>query len=210
MGITYHYLDSNWCMQSLMGDVAYMPQKHTGEELGKVIMSHVSKKIPQNCLISTIVTDSDAKYIKACRSILRGCQDETLVDQRDDDEFFQNNELFGWRCFDHLLNLVIQNVIDDETLLISRDIARLQYFVVKIRSSPILSQMFYEFMKESGELLHSLVQDVITRWNSTFFMIESVLKVRENFLKFLNLSSISDHFKTGEQDYPLPDECLFG
>lgn len=207
VGMTYHYINNDWEIVSLIGDVAFMPQRHTGIDLAKVIMDRANEKLSESCLISTVVTDSDAKFINACRHILKGHDIQNVVNE---DEFFTNNELYGWRCFDHLLNLAIRNVLDNETLRIFEDVKIIQNFVNFFRNSPALSMSFRTFLQEKGKAPLTFSQDIITRWNSTFYMIQSVIRLKHEIFEFKMTGALADFIKgASEKRLVAFDELLF-
>jgi hypothetical protein len=106
--------------------------------------------------------------------------------------------------------LMIREVIDDSSLKICMDVQRLQSFVVYFRTSPTLSDAFYQFSREQALSFSTFTQDVITRWNSTFFMIQNALKARDTLLDFFKSPIFIENFKfTLEKKFSIPDLSLF-
>ena len=199
-GVTYHFIDQNWCLHSIAGDVIFMPQRHTSREIASSVMERVNEKVSQTCLISAVVSDSASNMVNACARILaweiEKDMDEIVVDD-DNDAFFIDNEKYGWRCFDHVLNLVVRGVVDNEALLVCSDVKRIQEIVVVFRTSTALSQEFADFQRESGHVPLQFEYDVKTRWASTLYLIRKALRLKDRYLQFI---------ETGKMEFELREK----
>ena len=86
--------------------------------------------------------------------------------------------LTGWRsipCFAHTLNLIVQDGIKrDHTIADLRQKCRhiVTFFGQSIRANEKLSELQRENNKEERKL----VQEVETRWNSTYYMIQRLIE----------------------------------
>lgn len=104
------------------------------------------------------------------------------------------------RCLAHIINLTVQEILkyvkaedaqEEDKILesISQEdqvnsnveiIPKLRRLIVKIRSSPQRKEKFSrhcEFYLNNNSL--NLILDVKTRWNSTYFMLDRALKLRD-------------------------------
>lgn len=104
------------------------------------------------------------------------------------------------RCLVHIINLTVQEILryikaddaqeEDEILeLILQEerenhfnveiIPRLRRLIVKLRSSPQWKEKFARRCEFYSKSTTNLILDVRTRWNSTFFMLDRVLNLRD-------------------------------
>lgn len=104
------------------------------------------------------------------------------------------------RCLAHIINLTVQEILkhikageaqeEDELLeLISREeqedvvnveiIPKLRRLLAKIRSSPQRKEKFARRCEFFSIKALNIMLDVKTRWNSTYLMLDRILKLRE-------------------------------
>ncbi|WOL07689.1 zinc finger BED domain-containing protein RICESLEEPER 2-like [Canna indica] len=99
-------------------------------------------------------------------------------------------EFFHMRCATHILNLIVKDGLGEVRESISRIRAAVKY----VRSYPSRAQQFQQCITEEGITYKgSVCLDVITRWYSTYLMLETALKFRsafgrleEDFIAFVN------------------------
>ncbi|KAL4581977.1 hypothetical protein LXL04_006513 [Taraxacum kok-saghyz] len=104
------------------------------------------------------------------------------------------------RCIAHIINLVVTDGLKEGSDSIDRVRASVKY----IRNSPSRLAKFkscIEFEKIQSKC--SLTLDVCTRWNSTYLMLSSALKLRRAFVRF---ESEDPQFKFELQPVGVPDE----
>ena len=99
-------------------------------------------------------------------------------------QLIENNALiydgsfFHIRCCAHVLNLVVQEGLKD----IDSVVKKIRESVKYVRGSQIRKKKFLECVNLLGlDSKRGLRQDVPTRWNSTFLMLDSVLYYRRAF-----------------------------
>ena len=78
---------------------------------------------------------------------------------------------------DELLELVSQEEQEDDVNI--EIIPKLRRLIVKIRSSPQRKEKFARHYKFFSIQSLNVILDVKTRWNSTYLMLDRVLKLRE-------------------------------
>ena len=104
------------------------------------------------------------------------------------------------RCLAHIINLTVQEILknikagdaqeEDELLeLVSQEeqednvnveiIPKLRRLIVKIRSSPQRKEKFARHCEFFSIKSLNVILDVKTRWNSTYLMLDRVIKLRE-------------------------------
>ena len=104
------------------------------------------------------------------------------------------------RCIAHIINLVVIDGLKEGSDSIDRVRASVKY----IRNSPSRLAKFkscIEFEKIQSKC--SLTLDVCRRWNSTYLMLSSALKLRRAFVRF---ESEDPQFKFELQPVGVPDE----
>jgi hypothetical protein len=82
-------------------------------------------------------------------------------------------------CTAHLLNLCVRDVLDGGEGAIATIIATCRSVVGSFKHSELLNQKLLDRQKErfsDEQRFCDLVQDVSTRWNSTYLMIDSILR----------------------------------
>jgi len=145
MGVTAHWLDASFSMQSKCLAVKPAPGSHTAE-----FISAELTEVLADCTIDpnqlTVVTDSGANVKKAITQM----------------------PLVKWRpCFAHTLQLVVNGG------LAARDVSELPKLLAKARAivghfrrSPLATSQLEMKQKQLNLPSHKLLQDCPTRWNS--------------------------------------------
>lgn len=90
------------------------------------------------------------------------------------------NEL-RWKqygCFAHTVNLIVRDGLKDEE--IGRVINRVKHIVGHFKRSHIATARLISYQQnQSNKTPLKLLQDVATRWNSTYYMLERLLTLEE-------------------------------
>ncbi|KAJ8909930.1 hypothetical protein NQ315_005649 [Exocentrus adspersus] len=174
VAITVHYINNNWTLSSnLLGCVKYK-ESHTSDNLSKLLKDSAHEWGIEN-KITAITTDNASNIVKATK-------------------------LCNWRhipCFAHTINLIVQSGIDClKNNILSKVKAIVEYFK---RSSSALNRLHE--MQEQMKLPNlKLKQDVPTRWNSTYEMLNRILKIKEAVVATLALVN-RDLNTLGESDW---------
>lgn len=90
----------------------------------------------------------------------------------------------NWRrlsCFAHDINLIVKCGLDKIEPVVAKIKDIVSYFK---RSSHALAKL-QEYQKQTGNPILKLKQDCPTRWNSTFDMLDRVLKIKEPIIATL-------------------------
>ena len=89
-----------------------------------------------------------------------------------------DGEYFHIRCCAHILNLVMQDGLKE----IDESVCKICESIKYMRGSQVKKQKWLECIKHSAlDAKKGLRQDVPTRWNSTFLMLESALFYKRAF-----------------------------
>ena len=150
--VTGRVIDSNWILRCKCLHTMYTPDTHTAENLAIFVREGLKEYGTDMGKVSSFTTDNARNMISACQklSVLR----------------------IG--CFEHVLHNAINNALTADD-----DIKRVLQLGRKIVSTFSYSFQFrekrYKCQKENDVKQRMLVQDVATRWNSKYTMMERVV-----------------------------------
>uniref|UniRef100_A0A803PZS8 Zinc finger BED domain-containing protein RICESLEEPER 2-like n=1 Tax=Cannabis sativa TaxID=3483 RepID=A0A803PZS8_CANSA len=89
-----------------------------------------------------------------------------------------NGEMFHMRCSAHILNLIVSGGLKE----LNEAISSIRNAVRYVRSSPARLKRFKESCTDTNiESKALLCLDVVTRWNSTYMMLEAAIKFKKAF-----------------------------
>lgn len=146
----------------------HLPTPHDAENISKCLLQcfldwNIDRKI------STITVDN-------C-SVNTGVI-ELIVDQLGDGSLVQNGIYVHMRCVAHILNLIVQ----DGLSLISTSIETIRESVKYWLGTPKRIEKFEETARQLKlSTSKKLSEDVKTRWNSTFLMLENAMPYKDVF-----------------------------
>ncbi|EXX59676.1 hypothetical protein RirG_186940 [Rhizophagus irregularis DAOM 197198w] len=191
LGITCHFVDVDWCLKETLVDFIHLSGSHSGENLAKEFLKSIDEDFNILTKIMTITADNAANNNTFLRKLEYVCrQKEVKFDHK------KNNI----RCLAHIINLTVQEILknikagdaqeEDELLeLVSQEeqednvnveiIPKLRRLIVKIRSSPQQKEKFARRCEFFSIQSLNVILDVKTRWNSTYLMLDRILKLRE-------------------------------
>ncbi|XP_053714153.1 zinc finger BED domain-containing protein 4-like [Synchiropus splendidus] len=155
LAVTGHFIDTSTTLQTVVLGVVHFPQSHTAENLAQV-KSRLMLEWGITDRVTCLVTDG-APNMGACSRHL---------------------QLRHTNCVAHTLNLFIKKAIEQNPVLskIHIDARRLVgYFKSSTTAKERLSQM----QVHMGQTTLKLVQEVDTRWNSTFHMLQRLHDMKE-------------------------------
>lgn len=141
--VTCHFIDSSWKLRSMVLSTSHLTNDHTAENIADVLQSIAEEWGIDNKVVA-IVTDNASNIVAAVR-------------------------LSGWKhipCFAHTLNLVVTDSLASDSCLPDiqkkcRDIV--SYFHRSCKASERLTSIQTRLHLDN----HKLIQEVVTRWNST-------------------------------------------
>jgi len=161
MAITIHFIDSNFSLRSVLLGCFEFNEHHTGVNLSEQI-----KKILDewNLRKKVVLAVSDnANNIKNALNIL---------------------QLKSMGCFAHTMNLVVQSSLTLENNLIDR----VKAIVTHFRKSTVVNNKLHTYQTNNGiSQPKKLIQDVQTRWNSTFYMLSRFVELEDSIHGTLGL-----------------------
>ena len=187
--LTAHWVDDNWKMQKRIINFIQVPS-HKGDLVGKELI---------NCLnewgISSVfaVTVDNASSNDVALRKLKG----HLLDK--DNTIPLNGEMFHMRCSAHILNLIVTDGLKE----LNDAISSIRNAVRYVRSSPARLKRFKESCKDANiESKALLCLDVVTRWNSTYLMLESAIKFKKAFENLEADANYTKYFDEERMDGP--------
>lgn len=156
LGFTVHF-PSDGKINSITVGVTELDDHHTSSYLGQILLKTYDEWNISLNNVSAIVTDNAANILKAVR-----------------DTFGAEKQL---SCFAHTLNLVPTTILN-ENKEIKELIQKVKNIVTYFKQSVVAAD---ELRKaQSTDVTLKLLQDVLTRWNSVFYMIERFLILIES------------------------------
>ncbi|KAM6571670.1 hypothetical protein CsatA_015750 [Cannabis sativa] len=166
--LTAHWVDDNWEMQKRIINFIQVPS-HKGDLVGKELI---------NCLnewgiskVFAVTVDNASSNDVALRK-LKG----NLLEK--DNTVPLNGEMFHMRCSAHILNLIVSDGLKE----LNEAISSIRNAVRYVRSSPARLKRFKESCMDANiESKALLCLDVVTRWNSTYMMLEAAIKFKKAF-----------------------------
>ncbi|XP_065662597.1 uncharacterized protein LOC136085236 [Hydra vulgaris] len=181
---TAHFISDKTNFISFCLGFAYLNGRHDADNLKEALLKIVEKfKVDDK--IMSIVSDN-ASNVRNCLNSLKVCLNIQPI-----------------RCMGHVLQLVVKNVIDlveegekdssSKFFFIARTLTKCRKIVTSFNHSSQLKDFLEESQTRQGveknHILH-LIQDMKTRWHSTFLMAERVVKLH---------SSVKDIFNSKQQ-----------
>ncbi|KAE9523772.1 hypothetical protein AGLY_015832 [Aphis glycines] len=172
--ITVHFIDQNCELKSYLLSCAKFPMRHTSENIKDCLQNIVRQWGLQN-KIAACTTDNASNITSA----IRLCQ---------------------WRhvsCFAHSLNLIVQSSLDQ----IKETRVKVKSIVEYFKRSTLATEKLNQMQEQLGySPVHTLIQDVVTRWNSTFHMFQRFFELKTPILSSLadlnyNVSLTSDDWQ---------------
>ncbi|CAM8893299.1 unnamed protein product [Rhodiola kirilowii] len=168
LALTAHFIDGDWNLQKKILSFCHMPPPHTGNALAEKINSlicnwGIDKNLFSITLDNASANDSFVEKLKTQLNF-RGL-------------LLLNGQLFHGRCCAHILNLIVQDGLKAIDVSVIKNGPCVKY----IKGSITRKHKFLECVEQVGLMGNrkALRQDVPTRWNSTFLMLDSALYYRQ-------------------------------
>lgn len=152
MGLTAHFINSNSTLQSVLLGCIQFDDRHTAENLSNFLLQEASNWGISH-KISGVITDSAPNIVSAIR-------------------------LTKWRhfsCFAHSVNLVVQHSLDT----LKDQLEKVKNIVQYFKHSSTAASKLQAMQIQMGLAPLKLKQSVVTRWNSTYDMLDRLLKIKD-------------------------------
>lgn len=146
LAVTAHFISEDFEIKTLLLDCLSFPESHTSKNLAGVLQKIIDEwNLEGKILI--IISDNASNIKKAIRDDLK---------------------LKHLGCFAHNLNLICQNAIKPVAVIIDKVKSIVGFF----KRSTTATAKFSEQQKHLQKDPKRLIQEVSTRWNSTYYMLE--------------------------------------
>ncbi|CAB0030851.1 unnamed protein product [Trichogramma brassicae] len=191
-GVTIHFIDKNWTLNSFTLDFRPSKGKHSGKDIADIFYKILKTYKVQNSIAGITLDNASAntKFITELSKIL----------EKDDADFDREDQHF--RCLAHVLNLGVQDILklmefsgvdsedddydsDDyqrgnqEANTITNVVNKIRQLHKKIRNSEALSQKLEGYCIAFEVEYKTPPIDSKTRWNSTFDMLDAAHDMKD-------------------------------
>ncbi|XP_059436054.1 zinc finger BED domain-containing protein RICESLEEPER 2-like [Corylus avellana] len=184
--VTCHFVDSTWCLQKRILNFCNVPPPHSGVVIADALRNCFSDWGIED-KIHTITVDNASANDSAIRII------------KDDFELKNalsvGGRLFHVRCCAHITNLLVQSGLVEIRGIIDDVRQGIKYIV----ASKSRLNVFSEIAKRLHLPCKKLILDVPIRWNSTYLMLDTVIKYKEVFPRYHRVEQAFQWVVTPEQ-----------
>ncbi|XP_074353151.1 zinc finger BED domain-containing protein RICESLEEPER 2-like [Apium graveolens] len=182
ISLTVHFITSDWVLHKKLLNFYYLPSAHTGITISEKNYKMLCEWNIESKLFS--ITLDNASSNDSFVAILR-----TQLNLRN--ALLCNGEFFQIRCCSHILNLIVQEGLKE----MDESVVKIRESVKYIKGSQGRKEKFRECISSVAlDKKRGLRQDVPTRWNSTFVMLESAIYYRH---AFTHLQLTDSNYKHG-------------
>lgn len=218
-GITAHFIDQEWKMQSLVLDFVESRGAHTGRDIAKIFYASVEKYGILH-KIQGITVDNASANTNFLEELQKIMLDKGYKFDAKDQHF---------RCFAHILNLGVQDILkllkgnvetekedddddeetdkydddDDETIVNSPPIIKLRRLFKKIKYSEQWQNKLKSCCEASNTKYLQVSLDISTRWNSTHDMISLGIKMKQAINALCNNNMQLSCFKISDSEWSM-------
>jgi hypothetical protein len=187
LGITMHYINDDWEIKKCLLDFIPIEGSHTGILISTKLIEIFSEFDISDRIIS-LTTDNGSNMLACGRE---------LADQLEVE--FSNLTFSHNRCAAHIINLAVKAGMK----FLDSSIIKLRKFVIKIRNSQLLIDDLKSICKIKNKKFLMPIQDIDTRWNATYSMIERQISTRD-VMEIL----VNSHLDILEDLYPTNTEWI--
>ena len=153
-GLTIHYImEEDFSLQSHLLATKEFSDSHTAENISEELQAILGEWNLSQDELSAVTTDNGSNIVLAT---------------------------VGWPrmpCFSHTLQLAVEQAMSLPN--VSRALARCRRLVSHFNHSSKSSYLLKQKQEDLHHSQHSLIQDVSTRWNSAFYMVQRVLEQQQ-------------------------------
>ncbi|KAJ4969743.1 hypothetical protein NE237_002842 [Protea cynaroides] len=178
--LTCHYIDMDWELHKKLLRFCIMPPPHTGVQIYEIASKMLLDWGIEKKLFSITLDNAGENFC--------------FIDYLKQNLLLKNalvcgGEFFHNQCCAHILNLIVQ----DGLKCIDKSVQSVRSSIGYVKASQASKVKFLESCEQLGiSVKRGLHGDVITRWNSTYHMLDSALFYQG---AFLNLQVIDPNYK---------------
>ena len=153
--LTVHYINDSFKLQSHLLEAKEFSDRHTGNNIAEELPVILDRWGLKPEMLSAATTDNGSNIVSAM-------------------------EILKWthmRCFSHTLQLAVHATLNLHK--VSKAVSRCRRLVNHFHHSYKSSYLLRQKQEDLKHDQYSLIHDVITRWNSTYYMIDCILKQQQ-------------------------------
>ena len=153
IGVTFHTITDDWELKSVTLENQELAEAHTADNLAEALRNVLNKWSINEHQLSGVTVDNALNIQKAVTEVLQ------------------------WKClgcFGHTVNLCVKAGLKQAE--VHTAVSRCGRLVTYFRKSTRAAHILEEKQEALGVQKHKLLQDVETRWNSTYDMISRVME----------------------------------
>ena len=155
MSFTVHFISGEYHLKHYLLETKEFTEAHTAENIAEEMTSIVNEW-GLECADLIAATTDNASNIKAALHIL---------------------QCLHMPCFSHVLNLAVEKAMAVPG--VSRALARCRQLTSHFHRSTNASYVLKRKQADLHSVQHNLLHDVITRWNSSYYMIKRVVEQQQ-------------------------------
>ncbi|XP_022833037.1 zinc finger BED domain-containing protein 4-like [Spodoptera litura] len=184
LSFTAHWLNEDFILQHRVLQMKHFVGSHSGNQI-RSVLEELASTWGISSLIHVIVRDNGPNMVKAIKE----------------------SAFEGKGCFIHTLQLAIKAALEVEN--VSDALISARRIVTHFNHSSTAQQKLKDIQKELHLTEHQLVQDVTTRWNSTYYMLERVVEQKRAISLYISDNSGSVNIRNcTERQWQILKECL--
>jgi len=184
MSITAHFIDGNFKIQNVLIDFSLIPYPHGGQQIMEKLREIITEFKIEKKLIA-LTSDNASNNIKAFKILKNWLKN------------YSSEEIIHFRCFAHIINLSIRGGIE----VFKEDLENLRSLLSFIKSSVKKTELLAKTCETLKINYYKPKIDNITRWNSTFEMLECALKLKPAITYLLIQNHEFKDFKISEKEW---------
>jgi len=156
LGLTVHYIDSDWNLCNFLLDIIPLAVRHTGANIAQEI-THVLREFNISTKIIALTTDNDSAMLVCGREVADSLDNE-----------ISSMNFSHYRCVAHVLNLGVKKGLT----AVNNSVIKARKITNMIKNSTRLCDSLRAFCALKNINYLKPVPDVKTRWNSMFYMLK--------------------------------------
>jgi len=182
LGLTLHYVDSNWCLCNFLLDIIPFTDRHTGVNIAQEIL-RVLNEFQISDKVIALTTDNESAMLVCGREIASALDTELSL-----------KTFSHYRCVAHVLNLGVKQGLE----LVSNSVEKVRELMIKIKDSTRLCDELHGLCDLKKINYLKPILDVKTHWNSTYYMLKRLEQLQPALvLLSADNQSINDLYPSG-------------
>lgn len=183
ISLTSHITDKDFNYSHAVLNAKHFPGSHKSEHISRILLDIITEW-DISAKIYIVVRDGG-------KNIVKGVNDANLESES---------------CFLHNLHLIVTDALASQRAM--KDIVAIARKIVgHFNHSPLACSNFKKIQEEQLHLTYKkLVQDISTRWNSTYYMLSRILELKSAVSLYANENSEVPNFTSNQ--WTLIEGCL--